>query len=167
MLLICSVYSRAHPKITLFNSWMAQLPLFLSSTNTPIGESIIAAAMAHCAREYKNPSMMLAAFKHYGSGISRQRKAIERITKSKREPTIEELYTPIILAFFEGACRTSQTGYFQHLIGAAQLMKLQGPQDFKSGVTFELFQALRIQLVSFHIPLSSVWANSHRSTLCL
>lgn len=161
------VYSRATPKDTTFNSWMSHLPYFLSSAkSTAVGKAIVAASMAYCAREYKDRSILFESFKWYGSGLTGQRILIEKMTKAKREPTIEELSTPILLAFFESACRTSQTAYFQHIIGAAHLMKQYGPLKCSEGILFELYHTLRLQLVSFASILDSE-TNDSRCIPCL
>jgi len=146
-----SFFARNAPPKVVANSWMGHLPAWLASTaSAAVGKAILAASMAYVARSSHNHSILVESFKWYGSGLSSQRKTIEGIYKTKRVPSLEEICTPMLLAFFESACCTSQTAYFQHMIGAAHLLTAFGPERCGDRVLFELFHTMRLQLVSHH-----------------
>jgi hypothetical protein len=146
-----SYFARNAPASVVYNSWMGALPNWMASqSSAAVGKAILATSMIYGARQSSNQSMMMEAFKWYGSGLAGQRKAIERMFKAKREPSLEELCTPILLAFFESVHCTSQTAYFQHVMGAAHMLASFGPKRCSEGVLFELFSTMKLQLVSHH-----------------
>ena len=140
-------FSKLSASQVIFNSWMVTLPDMLTARSVVVEKSIIAASMAYVGRDSGNPSIVMEAYRWYGSGIAKQRKILEELQIEKRVPTIEELCTPILLSFFEITCNTSPTGYFQHIMGAASFLEMRGPEACSSGTLHQLFLTLRIQLV--------------------
>jgi hypothetical protein len=145
-------FALATPRDVIFNSWMARLPEMLASLNHRIDKSIAAASMMYYGRRTNDKTIMMEAYKSYGAALLSQRKTLQDIFNGKREPTIEELCVPLLLSFFEISCCTSQTAYFQHLCGAGTLIELYGPEKCSEGILFEIFHALRLQLVRLPSP---------------
>ena len=138
-----------NPSNRVFNNWMSELPRLLANPKSPaVRRSIVAAAMVHSAGMLTNRDILVEGYKWYGAGLSSQRKELEAIKKGKRKPIFEELCTPLMLSFCEISCCTSQTAYFHHLLGAAELLSKHGPKACTDGVLQEMFQVLRLQLVS-------------------
>lgn len=140
-------FARVSPRQVIFNSWMTGLPDMLTTRSIVVEKSIIAASMVFAGRDSGNISLVMESYKWYGAGIAKQRKLLEELQCEKRAPTVEEICTPILLSFFEITCNTSPTGYFQHLMGAARLLEMRGPEDCSSGILHQLFLTIRIQLV--------------------
>lgn len=140
-------FARVSPRQVLFNSWMTSLPDMLAARSIAVEKSIIAASMVFAGRDSGNTSIVVESYKWYGAGIAQQRKLLEDLQREKRVPTVEEICTPILLSFFEITCNTSPTGYFQHLMGAARLLEMRGPEDCSSGILHQLFLTVRIQLI--------------------
>jgi hypothetical protein len=126
---------------------MVALPNMLAERSVAIDRSIIAASMMYVGRQSGNPTVMAESYKWYGLGIAKQRKLLEELQHGQRAPTVEEICTPILLSFFEITCNTSPAGYFHHLMGAARLLEMRGPEECSSGILHQIFLTLRIQLV--------------------
>jgi len=94
-----------------------------------------------------NASILAESYKWYGVGIEKQRKILQALQSEKRLPTVEDICNAVLLSFFEIACSTSSAAYFQHIIGAARLVEMRGPEACSSGILQQLFTTLRIQLL--------------------
>lgn len=140
-------FAKASVSNVAVNSWMVALPNMLAERSVAIERSIIAASMIYVGRHSGNPTIMVESYKWYGSGIAKQRKLLEELQHEQRAPTVEEICTPILLSFFEITCNTSPTGYFHHLMGAARLLEMRGPEECSSGILHQIFLTLRIQLI--------------------
>lgn len=140
-------FARVSHRQVLFNSWLVALPDMLTARSSVIRHSIIAASMIYAGKNSGNTSAVVESYKWYGAGIEKQRKLLQELQRQKRVPTVEEICNPILLSFFEITCNTSATGYFQHLIGAARLLEMRGPEACSSGILQQVFLTLRIQLV--------------------
>lgn len=140
-------FAIASPRDVIFNSWMASLPEMLASPKYHIDKSIAAASMMYYGRRTSNKMIMMEAYKSYGASLLNQRKYLCSIFNGTRKPTIEELCIPLLMSYFEIICCTSPTAYFQHLCGAGSLLGIYGPEKCSEGILFELFHALRLQLV--------------------
>jgi len=138
-----------NPNNRVFNTWMGELPRILADpTSLAVKRSIVAAAMIHSAGLLTNKDILIEGYKWYGASLSSQRRELAVINQVKRKPTFEELCTPLMLSFCEISCCTSQTAYFHHLLGAAELLSRHDPGRCTKGILLEIFQVLRLQLVS-------------------
>jgi len=146
-------FARSSPGDVVYNRWMSYLPDMLTMGKTKGAKrSIIAISMLHYGRRANDKTFLMESYKWYGSALIDQRSELELMLEKRTLPDIEQLCTPILLSFFEIGCRTSQTAYSQHLMGAAKLLQAYGPERCQQTPMFELFQTLRLQLVSLLYP---------------
>jgi hypothetical protein len=129
-------------------SWMRLLPDMLSSQAFPaVKIPIVAASVIYLGRLSNQKTVVMEGYKWYGSSLERQRRQLQLSSYRGTPPTAEEICMPIMLSFFEVICRTSPKTYFQHIVGAAKLLDIRGPEACKSGIFHQLFQTVRVQMV--------------------
>jgi hypothetical protein len=142
------LYTSVVPRNVLSDTWIDQLPNMLVPTRDPLMRMCITAvSLVYCGLVSSNQMIAADSYRWYGAALTRQRRIISELDKNSRKPTIEEIYAPIILSFFEVACGDPHTATFNHLQGAARLLERYGPAACSEGILFSLFQTLRILMV--------------------
>lgn len=141
-------FAKNPPAKTGLRSWMHILPDMLSSAKSSAVKShIIAASTVYIGCVSNDKAVMIEGYRWYDSSLKRQQRQLQISTCQNTPPTVEEICMPLMLSFFEIICSTSPTAYFQHIMEAARLLEVRGPEACKSGILHQLFQTVRIQMV--------------------
>ena len=135
-------------------SWYDHLPAIY---NTPPGspyqscqDSTRAAMMIHYGVMTSSPSIQTEAYKWYAKALESQRSLLLRSKTghSKTVPTAEEMLSPVILTLFELVSSTTPTGWINHIMGAATMLQMRGPENCQTGLAHLLFRTIRPTIVS-------------------
>jgi hypothetical protein len=137
-------------------SWYDHLPaIYNTSPGSPYQscqDSTRAAMMIHYGVMTSSPSIQTEAYRWYAKALESQRTFLRRSRTghSKIVPTAEEMLTPIILTLFELVSSTTPTGWMDHIMGAAAMLEMRGPENCQTGLAHLVFRTIRPTIVSTH-----------------
>jgi hypothetical protein len=93
-----------------------------------------------------------AAFTHYSTGLSHQRRRLNSLFGESGTPSKEDIMASLLIALllleFELLAPTSLNSWSQHAAGSLQLLKMLGPEACQGSPLFEIFSHLRFIVVS-------------------
>ncbi|KAL5093919.1 hypothetical protein Trisim1_009395 [Trichoderma cf. simile WF8] len=128
-------------------SWMNHLHEFLNSGDAPIRQSIRAAATAYHGRVAQNAAALRAAEHCYVAALRSQRSRLTPYLNSPSSPYIpddQEVFTSMMLLYFELISPSSTASWLKHLHGVTSLLQLRGPESCQNGGLHPLFRSLRL-----------------------
>lgn len=128
-------------------SWMNHLHEFLNSGDAPIRQSIRAAATAYHGRVAQNAAALRAAEHCYVAALRSQRSRLTPYLNSPSSPYIpddQEVFTSMMLLYFELISPSSTASWLKHLHGVTSLLQLRGPESCQTGGLHPLFRSLRL-----------------------
>ncbi|EHK17301.1 uncharacterized protein TRIVIDRAFT_205899 [Trichoderma virens Gv29-8] len=127
-------------------SWMKHLHEFLVTGDAPIKHSIRAAATAYHGRVAQNAAAQRAAEHCYIAALRTQRARITpylNCSASHYVPDDQEIFTSMMLLYFELICPSSTASWLKHLHGVTSLLQLRGAESCQVGGMHLLFRSLR------------------------
>ncbi|KAH8703211.1 hypothetical protein BGW36DRAFT_403660 [Talaromyces proteolyticus] len=153
-----SFFAKSAINKTKSNSWMNILPDMLASgSRIELRSSVLAAAFALYSTICQDTSSEMEARRLYVTGLKQQRvKMILASHSSERIiPKVEDVAMAVMLAYYEVISPTTDTAYFQHILGAKVLLEMIGPQNCQEGYFHQLFQTVRLYMVYISITTKS------------
>ncbi|KAL7813043.1 hypothetical protein V8C26DRAFT_406097 [Trichoderma gracile] len=151
-------------------SWMDHLHELLVTGDAPLKHSIRAVATAFHSRIAGNPAAQHAAEHCYVAALRTQRARIAPflgITSSRYVPDDQEIFTSMMLLYFELINPSSTASWLKHMQGVLSLLVLRGPKGCQTGAMHLLFRSLRFleAYVSFRNRKASVFASEEWRTI--
>jgi hypothetical protein len=121
-------------------------------TSPALKFAVRAGTMAFYGSLTKNVALQADASRWYSKAIQLERALLAtKAAQPKRKlktVNFEELVTPIILALFESAMCTSPMGWAHHCNAAAKQLEDIGPEHCQTGLVFDIFRSVRLNMVS-------------------
>ncbi|KAL6872519.1 hypothetical protein HDV57DRAFT_505377 [Trichoderma longibrachiatum] len=151
-------------------SWMNHLHELLVTGDAPLKHSIRAVATAFHGRMAGNPAAQHAAEHCYIAALRSQRARIApflSLPSSRYGPNDEEIFTSMMLLYFELINPSSTASWLKHMHGVMSLLVLRGPKSCQTGAMHLLFRSLRFleAYVSFRNRKASVFASEDWRTI--
>ncbi|KAL7906488.1 hypothetical protein GGI35DRAFT_458241 [Trichoderma velutinum] len=128
-------------------SWMNHLHEFLITGDAPIRHSIRAAATAYHGRVAQNAAAQRAAEHCYIAALRSQRSRLTPYldcSTSQYIPDDQEVFTSMMLLYFELISPSSTASWLKHLHGVTSLLQLRGAESCQAGGLHLLFRSLRL-----------------------
>ncbi|KAL6694418.1 hypothetical protein J3F84DRAFT_376788 [Trichoderma pleuroticola] len=128
-------------------SWMTYLTEFLNTGDAPIRQSIRAAATAYHGRVAQNAAAQRAAEQCYIAALRSQRSRLTPYLNSSTShyiPDDQEVFTSMMLLYFELISPSSTGSWLKHLHGVTSLLQLRGAESCQAGGLHLLFRSLRL-----------------------
>jgi hypothetical protein len=132
-------------------TWFDYLPaIYNTSPYESCQDSTRATMMVYYGVMTNNMSIQTEAYRWYAKALESQRNFIQGDTTAlpKTIPAAEEILSPIILALFELVSSTTPTGWLNHVMGAATMLQMRGPEGCQTGLAHLVFRAVRPVVVS-------------------
>ncbi|KAL7934683.1 hypothetical protein V8C35DRAFT_301589 [Trichoderma chlorosporum] len=151
-------------------SWMKCLHEFLIFGDAPIKHSIRAAATAHHSILARNTAAKRAAEQCYVAALRSQRVRLTPYLScpaSHYVPDDQEVFTSMMLLYFELISPSSTASWLKHLRGVTSLLQLRGVESCQAGGMHLLFRSLRLleAYSSFRTRRPSVFASEEWRTV--
>ncbi|KAL6800838.1 hypothetical protein GGI42DRAFT_327013 [Trichoderma sp. SZMC 28013] len=130
-----------------YQSWMNHLHEFLDTGDAPIRQSIRAAATAYHGRVAQNTAALREAEHCYVAALRSQRSRLTPYLNSSNSPYIpddQEVFTSMMLLYFELISPSSTASWLKHLHGVTSLLQLRGAESCQAGGLHLLFRSLRL-----------------------
>ncbi|KAL7947557.1 hypothetical protein V8C42DRAFT_318111 [Trichoderma barbatum] len=145
-------------------SWMKHLYEFLLNGDDPIKHSIRAAATAFHSRVAQNAAAQRAAEHCYIAALQSQRARLAPYLNGSTShyiPDDQEVFTSMMLLYFELISPSSTASWLKHLDGVTSLLQLRGVESCQVGAMHLLFRSLRLleAYSSFRKRRASVFAS--------
>jgi hypothetical protein len=122
-------------------------------TSPALKFAVRAGTMAFYGNLTKNVALQADASRWYSKAIQLERALVAtKVARQKGKlETVnpEEIVTPMILALFESALCTSPMGWAHHCNAAAKQLEDIGPERCQTGVIFDIFRSVRLNMVSW------------------
>lgn len=129
-------------------TWLHRLPdLSTDGTNNALTLALHATSSAFAFVKTNNISLLQDAYNLYGKALHMH----SHLIRSKKEITVHMVSTSVLLSIFEAMNATTASAYRQHISGAAEMVKLAGPQQCVYGVMCQLFMHIRTQMVLVYL----------------
>jgi hypothetical protein len=129
-------------------TWLHRLPDFAADgSNGALELAVQATASAFFFAETRHPPLMQDALKIYGRSLNQH----FHILRTKKKITMHTVSTSVLLSIFEAMNATTANAYRQHINGAAELVKLAGPEECWMGVLCQLFFHIRVQMAFVYL----------------
>lgn len=129
-------------------TWLHRLPEFATDgSNCALELAVRAAASAFSFAKTRHPPLMQDALRLYGRSLNQH----VHIIKAKKKITIHTVSTSVLLSIFEAMNATTASAYRQHISGAAELVKMAGPEECWMGVLCQLFFHIRVQMTFVYL----------------
>lgn len=133
-------------------SWMKHLHELMYTGDAPIKHSIRAAATAFHSRLANNVDAQRAAEHCYIVALQSQRARLTPYLNSSAPvryvPDDQEIFTSMMLLYFELINPSSTGSWLKHLHGVTSLLQLRGLESCQTGAMHCLFRSLRLLEVS-------------------
>lgn len=140
-------------------TWLHRLPDFAADgSNGALELAVRATASAYSFAKTRHPPLMQDALKLYGQSLNQH----FHILKTKKKVTMHTVSTSVLLSIFEAMNATTASAYRQHISGAAELVKLAGPEECWMGVLCQLFFHIRVQMAFVYLTTRQ----EDRNSLC-
>ncbi|KAJ4295368.1 hypothetical protein N0V90_007380 [Kalmusia sp. IMI 367209] len=124
-------------------TWLHRLPDFSADgSNCALTLAVQATASAFSFAKTRHPPLMQDACKLYGRALNQH----FHILRMKKKVTVHTVSTSVLLSIFEAMNATTASAYRQHISGAAELVKMAGPEQCWQGVLCQLFFHIRVQM---------------------
>jgi hypothetical protein len=143
------ISSFARPCVGSFQheSWMSFLPVYIPR-RPALQYSSRAAIMAHYSTLTNNLSIQRKAHEWYITSLRKQCLSLQRYASPSAlttpgPPTEEDIYTSMMLLYYELLVPTRTGSWATHLEGALQLLQLRGPENCQEGAAYHVLRALR------------------------
>lgn len=139
---------------TQMKSWYWELPVIVATSTCPAAlHSIRAASMLHYGVLSKDISVQTEARRWYSRGLNSQRRLLESGSSKTNAimPGAEEILSSVMLTLFELVVATTPLGWIQHILAAARMLIMRGPENCQSGLVHMLFRTMRMTVVSKHL----------------
>jgi hypothetical protein len=136
--------------------WLTHLPtLHNNSVKPAVRLSVRAASMAFFAKVHNDPTILVDSYRWYTVSLNAQRTSLARLG-GQRIPDDEEILVPIILGLYEVYAGTTSDSVLLHVAAAAEIIKLRGPDNCRSGIVWPLFKAMRSSDVCYRLSIFSL-----------
>lgn len=140
-------------------TWLHRLPAFAADgSNHALDLAVQATASAFNFAKTKHLPLMQDACQLYGRALNQH----SHILRLKKRVTVHTVSTSVLLGIFEAMNATTASAYRQHISGAAELVKLAGPEECWMGVMCQLFFNIRIQMAFVYLTTRQ----EDRSSVC-
>ncbi|KAF2472315.1 uncharacterized protein BDR25DRAFT_283707 [Lindgomyces ingoldianus] len=124
--------------------WISRVPdLHNYSIKPALRLSIRAASMAFYSQVHQDVSVLTDSYRWYMKGLNYQRQSISSLDGNSI-PSDDAVLVPIILGLYEVYAGTTPTSVFHHLAAATKILQMRGPSNCSSGVSLQLFKAMRV-----------------------
>lgn len=129
-------------------TWLHRLPQFAADgSNVALELAVRASASAFSFTRTRHPPLMQDALKLYGRALRQH----VHILKTKKKITMHTVSTSVLLSIFEAMNATTASAYRQHISGAAELVKMAGPEECWMGILCQLFFHIRVQMAFVYL----------------
>ncbi|CAI6337396.1 unnamed protein product [Periconia digitata] len=134
--------------------------LILSLPSIPASETLLAAvdalAAAQLAVANRNYTLINRSRSLYSTALSRMLLAVQSPTQQLEDETLLATYLLTLYEVFVGI--TQGHGFFYHVQGLLHLIKLRGPESFKTRLSMQIFHAIRYNSLSigYHLRKASM-----------
>ncbi|KAF2449470.1 hypothetical protein P171DRAFT_427668 [Karstenula rhodostoma CBS 690.94] len=129
-------------------TWLHRLPDFAADgSNGALELAVRATASAFSFAKTRHTPLMQDALKLYGRSLNQH----FHILRTKKKVTMHTVSTSVLLSIFEAMNATTASAYRQHISGAAELVKLAGPEECWMGVLCQLFFHIRVQMAFVYL----------------
>ncbi|KAF1967108.1 hypothetical protein BU23DRAFT_484743 [Bimuria novae-zelandiae CBS 107.79] len=140
-------------------TWLHRLPDFAADgSNAALDLAVQAAASAFSFATTRHPPLMQDACTLYGKALSQH----SHVLRVGKRVTVHTVSTSVLLSLFEAMNATTAAAYRTHISGAAELVKLAGPEQCWMGVLCQLFFHIRVQMAFVYLTTR----RADRSTVC-
>lgn len=129
-------------------TWLHKLPEFAADgSNQALDLAVQATASAFSFSKTRHVPLMQDACQLYGRALNRHSHAL----RQRKRVTVHTVSTSVILSIFEAMNTTTGTAYRQHISGAAELVKLAGPEQCWMGILCQIFFHIRVQMAFVYL----------------
>lgn len=129
-------------------TWLHRLPDFAADGSCQaLDLAVQATASAFSFGKTRHMPLMQDACQLYGRALNQHLHTI----RLKRPVTVHTVSTSVLLSIFEAMNSTSASAYRQHISGAAELVRLAGPDQCWMGILCQLFFHIRIQMAFVYL----------------
>ncbi|KAL6713244.1 hypothetical protein ACLMJK_009365 [Lecanora helva] len=118
--------------------------------------------MAHYGKQTGNVSMQVEACRWYDKGLrsqllDTQQTDIQIMGGQNPEENISEamIVAPVMFSLFESLMSTSFAAWSKHMLAAARMLEMRGPQGCQIGVIHLLFRRIRLATIPSILPYSN------------
>ena len=129
-------------------TWLHRLPDFAADgSNQALHLAVQATASAFSFAKTRHIPLMQDACQLYGRALNQHLHMI----RLKKRVTVHTVSTSVLLSIFEAMNSTSASAYRQHISGAAELVRLAGPDQCWMGIMCQLFFHIRVQMAFVYL----------------
>ena len=128
--------------------WLNYLPhLHAGTTKFAVKCCLRAVSMAFFGKLHRDPSILVDSWRWYTSSLNAHHTSYAKL-KDDQKPADDDLYIPLLLAFYGIYVGTTSSHAVEHLTAVAKLLYLAGPAKCTKGPAWTIFQAMRPGAVS-------------------
>ena len=129
-------------------TWLHRLPDFAADgSNQALDLAVQATASAFSFAKTRHVPLMQDACQLYGRALNQHSHTL----RQKKRITVHTVSTSVLLSIFEAMHTTTGTAYRQHISGAAELVKLAGPEECWMGILCQIFFHIRVQMAFVYL----------------